>query len=377
MFEHILENMKNCKALSQPGLQLSRSGYTALQSTAALYQTRILRLFNFIPAEFWISNEKFSYLLEMSMEGLSISAQGLSSFSGLENALMVSLDVADEKLGPWNIGKDMFERELLYFRGSSGGIEDPIWTMRVKCSMLSGEKKENRVSPYPQAISIEEALFNARVSILSKFMSKGGHDRREFIINTLCEWPMLLVKKDKSGNKRRTIILISSMPFLISNKLGNMNFLDDKDSCERITRLALALAAESSNGILFQRAASDLFAMISRASGDMTAHHLITELCQKSVSTSSLSERATFILALGSISRVLGGIGLASVLPVLVDTLKALAKASSSSISWSIANSLTIIGSSAGPAYITYVAQTLEIAEVCSLFFILIHSTQG
>jgi hypothetical protein len=168
------------------------------------------------------------------------------------------------------------------------------------------------------------------------------------------------------------------MPFLISNISGRLNFPDDKDLSERIKSLALALAAESSHGILFQRAASDLFAMMCRASSDVAANHLIIELCQKSVSTSSLSERATFILALGSISRVLGGIGLASVLPILVDTLKALAKASSSSISWSIANSLTIIGSSAGPAYITYVAQTLKIAEVCCfLCFLSLDSQRG
>jgi hypothetical protein len=307
-----------------------------------------------MPSDFW-ADEALSALCNNCVEGIANSANSILSVSGLKHFLTFLLDNDDELIQRFFFSKDIFERDLMRFSGASGGLERDIMSLQVS-SPSAGEPS------FFQSVSLPEALLIARVVIISCVLMYSSEDERSNIVKRLVDLPSM-VRKDKTGSKRLALAMVAASPLILGFGASESPKSLPMECIEKIENMAENLVSESSKGFWVQITASNLYSAISNLIDIQHSYQLLSALCKNAVSTPSLDQRATYVLSIGSISRALGGLGLASLLPQIVQTLHALAKASASSISALIAHALTVASSSSGPAFLPYVKKTLDIAQ--------------
>lgn len=348
MIKIVLDNPMICQSTKN----MSRSGYSQLQACASLFQTRLFKLVSLMPSDFW-GDASVSALCNNCVEGIANSAVSVLSVTGLKHFLTFMHD--DELIQRFFFSKDVFERDLMRFSGASGGLERDIMKLQAS-SASTGEPS------FYQSVSLPEALLTARVVIISGALMYTSDDERSKIVEKLVELPSA-IKKDKTGSKRLALAIVGASPLILGFG-ANENAKSLSAECiQKIQKMAENLVLDSSKGFWVQITASNLYFAVSNLIDIQQSYHLLSALCKNAVSTPSLDQRVTYVLSIGSISRSLGGIGLASLLPQIVQTLHALAKASASSICAFIAHALTVASSSSGPAFLPYVKKTLEIAQ--------------
>lgn len=350
MVKVVLDNHVIC----QSTMNASRSGFSQVQACASLFQTRLYKIVSLMPSDFW-ANEALSALCNNCVEGIANSANSVLSVSGLKHFLTFLLDNDDELIQRFFFSKDIFERDLMRFSGASGGLERDIMSLQVS-SASAGEPS------FFQSVSLPEALLIARVVIISCVLMHSSEGERSDIVKRLVDLPSM-VRKDKTGSKRLALAMVAASPLILGFGTSESPKSLPMECIQKIENMAENLVSESSKGFWVQITASNLYSAISNLIDIQHSYQLLSALCKNAVSTPSLDQRATYVLSIGSISRALGGLGLASLLPQIVQTLHALAKASASSISALIAHALTVASSSSGPAFLPYVKKTLDIAQ--------------
>jgi hypothetical protein len=348
----------------RPTEVVPRGGYTQLQGTAALFQIRLLRMMGAMPLQLWNDEELVSAVSGVCIEGLTGSAWGLPSVAGAQSFLSYILNLEEDMMRRVYSSKDIFERNLLRFSGASGGLERELWSLRAGAS--SGSNARNSASQtYPQQMSLPDGLFLARAQFLAHAIRSGDPERADVMVERLCGLPAIMQKKDKTGIKKVALGIAASCPLILATKSGS-KYGSTKLSLESVTRmegLAEELSGSSSQSLWAQATVSELHAGLSQAINDQQSNQLMSTLCVKSASTASLDQRATCVLAIGVMSRSIGGLGLASLLPQIVQTLIALGRASPSSISPFIADALSAVSTSSGPSFLPFVRETLDLIQ--------------
>ena len=345
--------------LSQPTLNPPRGGFSQLQASAAIFQTRFLRLVNLMPVESWM-DEAFFNIADVCIDGILNSGMSVLSVVGLRNHLMSVLDLEEQIVRQVFFSNDIFERDLIQFCGASGGLERDSWSLRVFNSSLGDSQT------YPQSLSLPEALLLVRSQTLSLFLGYSTPERANLIALKLTELPQC-VKKDKTGTKKLALTILGTSPIILACSYGEKASHLSIETTTRVEQIAEDISFSSSQGLWVQVTASNLHYALAKMLDTRHSNQTLSQLCQKAVGTASLDQRATYVLSIGSVCRGIGGLGLTSLLPQVVQTLLALAKASQSSISSLIAHALTTVSSSAGPAFSPYVKDTLSITQTMIL----------
>ena len=358
-FKAVAENA----TVLRPTEVVSRGGYSQLQGSAALFQIRLLRLMCATNLQLWKDNELVAALSNVCLEGLTGSALGLTSVAGAQGFLSSILNLEQDLMRRVYSSKDIFERNLLQFSGASGGIERELWSLRADASSRTNSSNPSSRT-YPEPLSLSDGLFLARAQFIAHAIRAGDAGQANKIVERLCGLPAD-VKKDKTGVKKVSMSITASCPLILATKEGSKIPLGklSKESVTRMEGLADELSGNSSQGLWVQATAAELYAGISKAIDDQQSHNLISTLCGKSVTTASLDQRATSVLSIGSTSRCIGGLGLASLLPQIVETLIALGRASPSTIFPFIADALSAVSTSSGPAFLPFVRTTLDLIQ--------------
>lgn len=347
----MVEILVETKNLSDPTSISSRGGYTQIQATASLFQMRLLRLLLLLPKQFW-GDHLHTTLSNICIAGMTSSGLSVLSVVGLQGFLTNILDLEEPTTRDKFFSNDIFERDLLLFCGASGGVERELWSLRVSPSAQT----------YSQSLSLSEALLLVRAQVLAKTLELAESSTVKTVIQKLAGMTSA-VCKDKTGTKKLCLMLLEAAPFIIMTKQTSYENHLSQDTVEIIENLASEVSFYSSHGFWVQATASNLYFALSRLSEIQHSQSLLSSICSKAISTPSLDQRASYVLSIGSISRAIGGICMTSMLPHVVETLLALAKASPSSILSFIAHALTITSLSSGPGFLPFVRKTLEVTQ--------------
>ncbi len=359
-FKAVAENA----TVLRPTEVVPRGGYTQLQGTAALFQIRLLRMMGAMPLQLWNDAEFVSAVSAVCIEGLTGSAWGLPSVSGAQSFLTYILNLEEDIMRRVYSSKDIFERNLLRFSGASGGVERELWSLRAGASSGTNDK-DSSSQIYPQQLSLPDGLFLARAQFLAHAIRTGDPERADATVEKLCGLPAGMQKKDKTGIKKVALGIAASCPIILATKSGSKygSTKLSPESVSRVERLAEELSCISSQSLWAQATVGELYAGLSQAINDQQSNQLMSTLCVKSASTASLDQRATCVLAIGGMSRGIGGLGLASLLTHIVQTLIALGRASPSTISPFIADALSAVSISSGPSFLPFVKETLDLVQ--------------
>jgi hypothetical protein len=349
-----------------------------LAGAAAMMQLRLLQSYALL---FPLSNgEDAQALGSLCLDAVKSAATGTGNTGTLDfliPALQSALDPSDGHIGPWEGGRDPLERDLLQFQGAVGGPAPAAWLIglrtgigyaveNIRNSNTLQQMKESRnfttSSMYPQPIGLGPALLAAQSQVLGAVLRSAKPEEQVAILDSLLAIARAfhVAKKDKDGPKRLVAVLIASVPVISG---FDSSILESPAAAEKVRALAEAATAESAAGVLPQRVVSGLYAAAARLSGDVGAIQLLKVLCKEAAETASLPQRAAQVLAVGSASRAVGGLGLAAVLPLAADTLSALAGASDSSIAPSILHSLMVCSQAAGLSFVPHVRSTLTLMQ--------------
>lgn len=370
-----------------------------LAGAAAMMQLRLLQAYALLCP---LSHEEDCQALgSLCIDALKSAATGpgnSGSTGFLTPALQSALDPSDGHIGPWEGGGDPLERDLLQFQGAVGGPAPPTWqiglrsgigyavetlnngntTTAISIQQMKDNKSNNTTSMYPQSVGLGPALLAAQSHVLGAVLRSAKPEHLLALLDALLAISRAFpaAKKDRDGPRRLVAVLIASAPVISGfdpnstsfSSLGGgggggANIVESQAAAEKVRGLAEAATAESASGVLLQRAASGLYAAAARLSGDVASIQLLKMLCKEAAETASLPQRAAQALAVGSISRAVGGLGLASVLPLAADTLSALAGASNSSIAPVILHSLMVCSQAAGLSFVPHVRSTLSLME--------------
>jgi len=342
----------------------SKATYTVLQSSSALLEVRILRVLSIIPAKFWAMNEDIG---TRCMEGIVHSAIQIPSTECFRNLMLHILNPLDFVLGPWNLCKGTYEKDLACFEGASGGIEPFIWSLGARSSgnqfVSTFRTEESPYLSYPQSISLGEALLRSRVQVLASMFLYENQHGTSTAANRWIDKKSLNFRKDKSGERKACLLRAIAAPLVSAfNRAESM--MTDESLGEAVMALAREISSANMSSSIPQRVSANLIGAAVRIMVHSKSHAAVQLLCQDAASTSSLAQRACFILALGAVNQNLGGLGISSVLGLEVDTLTALALASDASIATQILHVITTTAMVAGPAFIPYVSKTLNVAQV-------------
>jgi hypothetical protein len=315
--------------------------------------------------------------------------------------LQSTLDPSDGHIGPWEGGRDPLERDLLQFQGAVGGPTPPAWQVGMRSGIgyavenldnghsiasnttttgsiqqlkdISGGTRSN-ASMYPQPVGLGPCLLAAQSHVLGVVLQSAKSEDQLAILDALLAVSQAfpVAKKDKDGPRRLVAVLLASAPVISGfNSIGGSgggggglySVEESEAAAEKVRALAAAATAESAAGVLPQRVVAGLYAATARLSGDVASIHLLKLLCKEAAETASLPQRAAQALAVGSTSRAVGGLGLASVLALASDTLSALAGASDSSIAPTILHSLMVCSQAAGLSFVPHVRSTLTLMQ--------------
>lgn len=347
----------------RPTEVVSRGGFTQLQGTAALYQVRLLRMMCAMPLQLWNDAGLVSAVSGVCVEGLIGSALGLPSVASAQSFLSYILNLGEDALRRVYSSKDVFERNLLRFSGASGGVERELWSLRADASGVDVGDLSSQT--YPQQLSLSDGLFLARAQFLAHAIRTGDPERADVMVERLCGLPADMQKKDKTGVKKVALCIAACCPLILATKSGSKNGSTrlSAESVRRVEGLAEELSGSSAQSLWAQATVGELYAGMSQAINDQQANQLMSSLCVKSASTASLDQRATCVLAIGGMSRGIGGLGMASLLPQIVQTLIALGRASPSTISPFIADALSAVSTSSGPSFLPFVRETLDLVQ--------------
>jgi hypothetical protein len=373
-----------------------------LAGAAAMMQLRLLQAYALLCP---LSNEEDCQALgSLCIDSIKSAATGpgnSGTIGFLIPVLQSALDPLDGHIGPWEGGRDPLERDLLQFQGAVGGPMPPAWqiglrsgigyavedlnngntsTSFIQQQMKDKSNNNNTItSMYPQPVGLGPALLAAQSHVLGAVLRSAKPEHQLALLDALLAVSRAfpVAKKNKDGPRRLVAVLIASAPVISgfeSNSLsfsvnggggggGGANIIESKAAADKVRALAEAATAESTGGVLPQRVAAGLYAAAARLSGDVASIQLLKTLCKEAAETASLPQRAAQALAVGSISRAVGGLGLASVLPLATDTLSALAGASDSSIAPAILHSLMVCSQVAGLSFVPHVRSTLSLME--------------
>ncbi|KAL4528840.1 hypothetical protein Ndes2437A_g03376 [Nannochloris sp. 'desiccata'] len=375
-----------------------------LAGAAAMMQLRLLNAYALLcplPKE-----EDAQALGSLCIDAIKSAATGPGNSGAvgfLIPALQSALDPLDGHIGPWEGGRDPLERDLLQFQGAVGGPAPPAWQIGLRSGigyavdiLANGNRNtisspqqvkynsSNTPSMYPQPVGLGPALLAAQSHVLGAVLRCATPEQQLPLLGALLAVSKAFPvgKKDKDGPRRLVAVLIASAPVISGfdstcsfSSLGgggsgggggggkNANTIESQAAAEKVRALAEAATAESAAGVLPQRVASGLYAAAARLSGDVDSIQLLKMLCKEAAETASLPQRAAQALAVGSTSRAVGGLGLASVLPLAADTLSALAGASDSSIAPAILHSLIVCSQAAGLSFLPHVRSTLSLMQ--------------
>ena len=321
-------------------------------------------------------------------------------------------------------GRDPSERALLQFQGAVGGPSVSLWEAGLRVGVgyavdttisssttttTSGSMSTNTTSSssqppppsngitssngnsgsmaiastpstpssssmYPQPMALGPALLAVQTKLLGSIIRATPVGGKTEVLDALLgvaqgygtATGVGAARKDKDAAKRMVAILASSAPVIAGlSSTGGAPIAPDPEAAQKILSMAQVATAEAAvNGaVVVQRCTAGLFAAASRLSTDAVAVQLINSLCREAAATASLSQRAAFALAIGAVSRLVGGLGLGPVLPLTVNTLAALAEASDSSIVPVVLHALITCSQAAGLSFVPHVRSTLVLAQ--------------
>jgi hypothetical protein len=337
----------NSSLLSNPTNAPSRGIYSQVQASAAVFQIRLLGVLLVSP--FW-DVETCHALIDICIQGMKTAGMSLLSVQGLQGFLTRVLDVEGWGMSEKFFSNDASERSLLFFSGASGALKDQFPRFQAIFPAQT----------YAQ--SLAESLMLAKAHVLARILKFENRDAADLTVQKLTDM-VSSVKKDRTGVKRISLMLIAAAPFILETKIGGNYLCLGENSVALVENLASEILLHSSHGFWIQSTVSNLYFALSCLSSLGYSQQLLLGLCSKATGTPSLDQRITFILSIGSISRVIGGIGLTVMLHQVVETLHALARASPIAVFSSIAYSLTMISLSSGPGFSDFVEKTLEITQ--------------
>lgn len=335
------------KMLSNPINISSRGTYSQLQAAAAVFQIRLFRML--LSVNTW-SSETCQRLCSVCIDGMITTGMHVSSLLELQGFLTNILDLEAPMMRERFFSSNAFESDLLQFSGASGGIEKDVWNLRVS----------SQAQRYSQSQSLSEALLLIKTQLISRILQV-DNDNVANVVQKLADMPGS-IRKDKTGTKKLCLMLIEAAPYILLAKYCEKNICLPQGSIEVVNNLASEISMFSSHGIWVQATASNLYFALSRMSSQ-NSHHLLSEVCSKTIKTASLDQRITYVLSIGNISRGIGGISMTTILPKVVETLLAVARASPSSIFSCIAHSITMTALSSGPSFLEFVEATLQMTR--------------
>ena len=380
----LLTMLSTHTALRHPSQAKGGSG-APLAGAAGMMQLRLLQAYSCLAPAAIVAAGDGEALSSLSLDALKAAATGplnTGALIFLSPALQSVLDAADSHLGPWGGGRDPLERALLQFEGAAGGPQPPAWQIGLRAGVgyavdsagATQHAQHTTGSIYPQSSALGPALFAAQVQILGAVLRALPPAAQNDILDALLALAKSFppaAKKDRDAQKRLVAVLVAAVPVLgafgsSSSSSGSTSIPTTTDSqiSEKILSLAEAATAEAAAGVLPQRAGAGLYAAAARLSGDTPSVQLIKKLCQQAAQTSSLPQRAALALSVGDTSLAVGGMGLATVLPLAVQTLAALAGASDSSIAPTLLHALMTCSQAAGLSFVPHVKPTLTLMQV-------------
>lgn len=109
------------------------------------------------------------------------------------------------------------------------------------------------------------------------------------------------------------------------------------------------------------RSSADLFAAAAALAPDTEALSLVKAVCREMADTGSLPQRAALALAVGGMSRALGGLSLQAIIQPAAETLLAAAAASDTSIAPWLLHSILTCAYAAGLSFMPFVSGTLAL----------------
>ena len=381
-----------------------RSGPSSpLAGAIALFQLRLCRVCALLPSEVITANASLmAALVHISIVGLKLAASsGIVEL--LREGLRLALDYRDKPLGPWNVGKDPLERSMLLFSGMAGSPFPSCWDAGQRNGIGYGVSEKptpmdlvNKVgvlavhSYYPQSQTLASSLFSLQsyllsVALLASMTTTACVDFLESIIKICDSTAAAKSRKEKNPERRLASLLAISVPILFAFGRGNADPLGSdqtrlitigqselglrREFASRIQKLAESTAEEDGpfkskvSSLLLYRTAANLFSAASLLNDDGSSINLIHSLCHRAAETPSLGRRSVYALAIGAVARSLGGLGLSSVLPRIVETLIALIKASDLTIAPILLHTLTECVNASGPAFVPHVSAALGVAR--------------
>lgn len=246
--------------------------------------------------------------------------------------------------------------------------------------------------PFSQNESLGTALLRTHVAMIGalfKCVDKAGILK---MLDALLQ-PLTLadvaVQQRKKDKPRRQALVIAAVAAALagSSGLGNNNNVMDRDNGEvssryvAMARMTLdeALAASPPSGhnnnpnyeisehgfspivCILLRSSADLFAAAAALAPDTEALSLVKAVCREMADTGSLPQRAALALAVGGMSRALGGLSLQAIIQPAAETLLAVAAASDTSIAPWLLHSVLTCAYAAGLSFMPFVSRTLAL----------------
>ena len=246
--------------------------------------------------------------------------------------------------------------------------------------------------PFSQNESLGIALLGTHVAMIGALF-KCGHktgmlEMLDALLQplTLADVAVLQRKKDKP---RRQALVIAAVAAALAGSSGlvNNNNIVDRDNGElssryvAMARMALdeALAASPPSGhnnkpnyeisehgfspivCILLRSSAELFAAAAALAPDTEALSLVKAVCREMADTGSLPQRAALALAVGGMSRALGGLSLQAIIQPAAETLLAVAAASDTSIAPWLLHSILTCAYAAGLSFMPFVSRTLAL----------------
>lgn len=250
--------------------------------------------------------------------------------------------------------------------------------------------KQHQGGLYPQCHALAPILFSAQCHMLGIVLRSAPAAVQIATLGGLLSLAQSVpsTRKDKDAGKRTAVLLAAAAPVVMgfsrrsiatgagsgggssgSNGaallLSTVSLPCSPKLSQQVKLLAEELIIDAKHGnISVQRAAAELFAASATLGGDTLAIHIVKELCQCAAETPSLPQRASLSLAIGISNRVVGGLSLSSVLPLVSQTLTALAMASNMAIVPWVLHSLMNCALAAGLSFVQHVKGTLSLAHV-------------
>eukprot|EP00887_Chlorella_sp_A99_P005661 scaffold1.g5661.t1 len=364
-------------ALAEVAAALLRPTLEVVTSHAPL-QLRLLQAYEALPGPAAYVGEQQA-LTNLCVRAVKAAAAG-GAPPVVRGALAGRLHRGDEALGPGPPSRDPLEGALLGFAGAPGGPAAHPWQAGLRRGVgyatdeAGGEAEAcagggggggaaAAVPPFPQPLGLGAALLEAHVGLLGGLLAAVAPANQQLIADALLTiGGGAGVKRERDAQRRSAAVAAVAAAALAGvAALGRGGGAAAAALAPRFKALADLALEESGSDPAFQRAAADLYAASAALGPDTAALALVRALCRESAETGVLARRATLALAVGSIARAVGGLGLQAVLPQAEETLVAVAGASDRSIAVWVLQALLLLAEAAGLAFVPHVRRTLDL----------------